>query len=205
MTTDSILIPPYGGQLVDLCVPPDERDELREYANHLPSLQLTQRQICDLELLAVGAFSPLTRFMGQLDYQRVLDEMRLADGHLFPIPVTLPVFPDTHIRVGQEIALRGLKNELFAVMKIEELYEWDCQEAARACSNHEHRSSDSGRDADVGTLNISGQSRAGSALAMIFESYVSPLPRHAPASKNSGTATSSRSRRATPRTASMKS
>jgi sulfate adenylyltransferase len=160
MTTDSILIPPYGGQLVDLCVPPDERDELREYANHLPSLQLTQRQICDLELLAVGAFSPLTRFMGQLDYQRVLDEMRLADGHLFPIPVTLPVFPDTHIRVGQEIALRGLKNELFAVMKIEELYEWDCQEAAQKVFGT--TSTDHPTVAEMqtwGPLNISGQLR----------------------------------------------
>ena len=93
-TTQNTLIPPYGGELVDLLVPPEEQNELREYANSLPSVRLSARSECDLELLAVGAFSPLDRFMGQADYQRVMDEMRLADGTLFPIPITLPVRPE---------------------------------------------------------------------------------------------------------------
>jgi len=87
------LIPPYGGQLVNLLVPAEEVAELKAYASNLPSLQLSARAECDLELLAVGAFSPLARFMGQEDHQRVLDEMRLTSGHIFPIPVTLPVEP----------------------------------------------------------------------------------------------------------------
>ena len=78
------LIPPYGGQLVDLLVPPETVAELKDYAGHLPSIQLSERSVCDLELLACGAFSPLDRFMTWTDFQRVISEMRLADGHLFP-------------------------------------------------------------------------------------------------------------------------
>ena len=84
------LIEPYGGALVNL-IAPDDGGELLAHAAGLPRLQLTARGVCDLELLATGGFSPLDRFMGRADYERVLDEMRLADGTLFPIPVTLPV------------------------------------------------------------------------------------------------------------------
>jgi sulfate adenylyltransferase len=129
-TTPATLIAPYGGRLVNLLVDEDEKQELKEYATRLPSIQLSMRSICDLELLAAGAFSPLDRFMGQRDFQRVLDEMRLANGQLFPIPVTLPVEPSPHIHLGQEIALRDLKNNLLAVMAIHEIYPWDLDETA---------------------------------------------------------------------------
>jgi sulfate adenylyltransferase len=125
------LLPPYGGQLVDLLVPAEEVAELKAYASELSSLQLSARAECDLELLAVGAFSPLDRFMGQEDHQRVLDEMRLTSGHIFPIPVTLPVEPGPAIRLDQDIALRNAKNELLALMTIEEVYEWDRNEVAQ--------------------------------------------------------------------------
>jgi sulfate adenylyltransferase len=128
---EPILIPPYGGKLVNLLVPPEEAVELREYASRLPSVQLSERSVCDLELLATGAFSPLDRFMGREDHQRVLDEMRLTSGHVFPIPVTLPVEPGPHIKLDREIALRDSKNEILAVMTIEEIYEWDRDEVAR--------------------------------------------------------------------------
>lgn len=124
------LVTPYGGELVDLMIPTEQVEERKEYANRLPSIQLSQRSVCDLELLAVGGFSPLDRFMSKEDYQRVLDEMRLADGHLFPIPVTLPVSADDEISLDQEIALRDEKNELLAIMTVEEIYEWDLDEAA---------------------------------------------------------------------------
>ena len=88
---DSLLISPYGGELIDLLVAPEALTGLREAASRLPSLQLSDRCVCDLELLAVGAFSPLKGFMGSQDFQSVLDDMRLSDGHIFPIPVTLPV------------------------------------------------------------------------------------------------------------------
>lgn len=124
------LIPPCGDRLVDLLAPAEACDELRAYASRLPSIQLTERQICDFELLATGAFSPLDRFMGREDHQRVLDEMRLGGGHLFPIPVTLSVEPDPAIRLDQKVALRSNKNELLAVMAVEEVYEWDLREVA---------------------------------------------------------------------------
>jgi sulfate adenylyltransferase len=127
----STLIRPYGDQLVDLLVPDEEVDELKTYATHLASLQISERSVCDLELLAVGAFSPLSRFMGQVDHQRVLDEMRLSSGHIFPVPVTLPVEPGLDIQLDQDIALRNAKNELLAVMTVEEIYEWDLNEAAQ--------------------------------------------------------------------------
>ena len=62
------LISPYCGELVNLLVEDDERRELTEHANKLPSLQLSPRSLCDLELLSIGAFSPLDRFMGKADY-----------------------------------------------------------------------------------------------------------------------------------------
>lgn len=130
-TIESKLITPYGGQLVDLMTPVDELAELKAHATHLHSLQISERSVCDLQLLATGAFSPLDRFMGQEDYQRVLDEMRLTNGYIFPIPITLPVSPDTEgLTLDQEIALRNSKNELLAVMRLEEIYEWDLKEAA---------------------------------------------------------------------------
>ena len=87
----STVIPPYGGKLVNLVVDEAEKEDLLARAGTYPSLQLSDRNLHDLELLAVGAFSPLDRFMGHEDYQRVLTEMRLEDGTLFPIPITLTI------------------------------------------------------------------------------------------------------------------
>ncbi|MDW8270306.1 MAG: bifunctional sulfate adenylyltransferase/adenylylsulfate kinase, partial [Anaerolineae bacterium] len=125
------LIAPYGGRLVDLRVPAEEIPALRAYAATLPSIRLSPRAECDLELLATGAFSPLDRFMGEADYRRVLDEMRLADGHLFPIPVTLPVQPGPDLAVGRDIALRAANNDILAIMTITEIYPWDRDEMAQ--------------------------------------------------------------------------
>ena len=129
--TPSILNSPYGGTLVNLLVPADELAQLKAYANQLPSIQLTERSACDLELLATGAFSPLDRFMGQADHQSVLDNMRLASGAIFPIPITLPVDENPDLRIGQDIALRDAKQNLLAVMTIEEMYTWDREEVSQ--------------------------------------------------------------------------
>jgi sulfate adenylyltransferase len=130
-TTSSFLIEPCGGRLVNLLVPGDERESLKDYAARLPSVQISERAACDLELLATGGFSPLSGFMGLADYARVLDEMRLANGHLFPIPVTLPVERGAAL-LDREIALRDARNELLAVMAVEEAYGWSRDELARA-------------------------------------------------------------------------
>ena len=121
--TASKLIEPYGGQLVSLAPQGDCYEELNSYAKRLPSIRLSERSLCDLELLAVGAFSPLDRFMGVGDYQRVLDEMRLSNGVLFPLPITLPVSEEelSIIHLDQDIALRNARNELLAIMTVEEI------------------------------------------------------------------------------------
>ncbi len=129
--TSSELIPPFGGKLIDLIVPAEAAEETRLYAGRLPSLQISERSACDLELLATGAFSPLDRFVGQADYASIVAEMRLANGLLFPIPVQLPVDPDPALHIGSDLALRSAKNEILAVLTIEEIYEWDRAEAAR--------------------------------------------------------------------------
>jgi sulfate adenylyltransferase len=131
MPASARLIPPYGGQLVNLVVEDEAQAELRAHASRLPSLQLSERSACDLELLATGGFSPLVSFMGQADYQHVLGEMRLASGTLFPIPVTLPADPAEGIQLEREVALRDAKNDLLAIMRIEEMYSWDLQESAQ--------------------------------------------------------------------------
>ncbi len=119
------LIAPYGGRLVDLMVPAEELAEAKAYATTLPSIQISPRSACDLEMLATGAFSPLDRFMGEADFRGVQNEMRLADGTLFPMPITLPVRPEDGLQVGSDIALRDSMNDLLAIMTVEELYAWD--------------------------------------------------------------------------------
>ena len=108
---------------MDLTVPADELEELKAYAGRLPSIQISERSLCDLQLLASGAFSPLDRFVGELDYQRILDEMCLGGGHLFPIPVALLGNTGLELRLDREFALRSPKNELLAIMTLEEIYE----------------------------------------------------------------------------------
>ncbi len=123
------LIPPYGGSLIDLKVSEEEVPSLMAYGNGLPSIQLTERSVCDLELLATGAFSPLDRFMGREDYERVVNDMRLANGKIFSIPVTLPV--SEPVRLDHDIALRDERNELLGIVTIEEVYEWSRTDLAK--------------------------------------------------------------------------
>ena len=89
------LIPPHGGELVDLIVDPDRAAELRDASRDWPSWDLTDRQMCDLELLLNGGFSPLRGFLAKADYEGVCREMRLADGTLWPMPIMLDVTAET--------------------------------------------------------------------------------------------------------------
>jgi sulfate adenylyltransferase len=125
------LISPYGGQLINLVVPAEERQELMARANRLPSVKISARALCDLELLATGAFSPLDRFMKKADYERVLTEMRLSNGTLFPIPVCLPLDEQSMPSWGEAITLSDARNNTIAVMEIEEVYHYDPMREAR--------------------------------------------------------------------------
>src|SRR5438046_9042933 len=126
------LISPLGGALVDLLRP-------IQSTLSLPSIRLSERSRCDLELLATGGFSPLDRFMSRRDYERVLDDMRLADGTLFPIPIALPVDDDTPVALDSDILLRGPRNEILAVMTIDEIFDRRADEAERVAGTCDTR------------------------------------------------------------------
>ncbi len=126
------LIPPCGGALVDLLAATNERSDLLRRAKELPSVQISMRSVCDLELMATGAFSPLDRFLGERDYRSVLREMRMADGTLMPIPLTLPVPSIDGLTPGGDIVLRSPWNGILAVMRLDEIFAWDHEEECRA-------------------------------------------------------------------------
>ncbi len=127
------MIQPHGGVLVDLYLSDKEADAEREKARDLKSWDLAPRQLCDIEMLLNGAFSPLTGFLKQADYESVVDTMRLADGTLWPIPVTLDVsqaFADS-LAAGEEIALRDQEGVLIATLMVEEIFTPDRSAEAR--------------------------------------------------------------------------
>jgi sulfate adenylyltransferase len=130
-TKKEVVNSPYGGRLVDLVATGEERTALLKEAARLPYVQISDRAVHDLELLATGGFSPLDRFMGEADYRRVMDEMRLTDGTLFPLPITLPVDSDELPEGAEKIVLRDSRNNVLAVMTLEEAYKWDWKEEAK--------------------------------------------------------------------------
>ncbi|MBT3336646.1 MAG: bifunctional sulfate adenylyltransferase/adenylylsulfate kinase [Anaerolineae bacterium] len=128
---NSKLIAPYGGELVNLVATGEERDALIERTKGLKAIQISARALNDLELLATGAFSPLDRFMGKADYENVLANMRLIDGTLFPLPITLTADPAELPAVGEDLVIRNSLNDLIGIMKLEEIYTWDAEKEAR--------------------------------------------------------------------------
>jgi sulfate adenylyltransferase len=140
LTVKAKLITPYGEELVNLVADEKEREELLARAPKLSSLKISMRNLCDLELLATGGFSPLTTFMGKADYERVLHEMRLADGTFWPLPITLTADPAELPDVGEDIVLRNTNNDVIAVMTLNEVYHWDADtEAALAYGSTDPR------------------------------------------------------------------
>lgn len=125
------LIPPFGDQLVSLVVAAEQQEELKARGAELPSIQISERSACDLEMLACGAFSPLDHFVTKQEHESILEEMRLPSGHLFPIPLPLPVNATSGLHLDRDIALRNVKNELLGILTIEEIYEWDVSEVSQ--------------------------------------------------------------------------
>src|SRR5215472_11313349 len=121
------LVPPYGGALVDVVVDDERASELRKASTYWPSWDLTPRHLCDLELLLSGAFSPLRGFLGRADVESVCADMRLSDGTLWPVPVTLDV-PDelaAQVGPGASVALRDPEGVMLAALHVEEVYRPD--------------------------------------------------------------------------------
>jgi sulfate adenylyltransferase len=113
-------------------LPTDEAEELRLNARDLPSWDLTERQLCDVELILNGGCSPLEGFVGRADYDAVVDHMRLSDGTLWPIPITLDVTEGLarEVSEGSEIALRDPEGVLIAVMKVSDVWTPDKEREA---------------------------------------------------------------------------
>jgi sulfate adenylyltransferase len=116
---------PHGGRLVNLILNSDRREELRAASKDWLSWDLTPRQVCDLELLMNGGFSPLQKFIGQSDYESVCSSMRLKNGLLWPMPITLDV-PENHakqLKSGTPLALRDAEGVMLAVLHVEEVWQ----------------------------------------------------------------------------------
>jgi len=120
-------IKPHGGTLVNRILTGTEREETLQKTGGLPRLVLDNWEISDLELIANGAFSPLTGFMKKGDYESVVNNMRLADGTVWSIPIVLGVTPQEagELTVGQDAALYDETGELLGILKVEEIYEFD--------------------------------------------------------------------------------
>ncbi len=129
----STLIAPHGGKLVDLLAPPPQAAELKSHSRDWPAWDLTSRQLCDLELLLNGGFSPLEGFLTRTDYERVCRELRLADGTLWPLPITLDVDEATarSLEPGAMLALRDPEGAMLAALRVEELWRPDLEQEAR--------------------------------------------------------------------------
>ncbi|CEP16488.1 hypothetical protein [Parasitella parasitica] len=128
---------PHGGVLKDLYLRDAEKNEsLRAEAAALPSVILTDRQLCDLELILNGGFSPLEGFLNQKDYNSVVENMRLADGLLWTIPITLDVskeqIEESKIEPSKRIALLDPRDyEPLAILTVEDVYKPDKSKEAK--------------------------------------------------------------------------
>ncbi len=120
-------VPPHGGRLVSLLVDAQRAENLKGESHAFPSLTLSQRQVCDLELLINGAFSPLTGFLNQRDYEAVVDSCRLADGTVWPIPIVLDVTEAfaAKLKLGSKVALRDGEGFMPAVLTVEDIWQPD--------------------------------------------------------------------------------
>ncbi|MCH7490083.1 MAG: sulfate adenylyltransferase, partial [Gemmatimonadetes bacterium] len=137
------LIAPHGGTLVDPMVDSERASRLKEASRDWESWDLTPRQMCDLELLLNGGFSPLSGFLSKGDYEGVCGSMRLGDGTLWPMPITLDVPEDLAAKLeeGSTLALRDAEGVMLAALHVEDIWKPDLAAEAAAVfgtDNPEH-------------------------------------------------------------------
>ncbi|MEH2161475.1 MAG: sulfate adenylyltransferase [Nostoc sp.] len=127
MSQNPDAIAPHGGQLVNRIATPEQRAEFLSKADFLPRVQIDDRAVSDVEMIAIGAFSPLTGFMNQEDYDRTVTEMRLANGLVWSIPITLSVSEEvaTPLQEGGLIRLDNSRGEFIAVLQLTQKYNYD--------------------------------------------------------------------------------
>ena len=130
----NLLPSPHGGELVNLIASRERASALQLESCEWPSWDLSPRQICDLELLLNGGFSPLRGFLSRADYESICDRMRLADGRIWPMPIILDVTDEfaRTIGPGASIALRDPEGVMLAALHVEELWQPDRRDEAMA-------------------------------------------------------------------------
>ena len=121
------LVLPHGGKLVDLVVDDERAKSLRDMSKSTRSWDLSPRQVCELELLMCGGFSPLQGFMNKADYESVCNSMRLADGKIWPIPIVLDLLEEItkQLSPGDFLALRDPEGVMLAGLAVEEIWQPD--------------------------------------------------------------------------------
>ena len=143
VSTEFMTIEPHGGELVDRLAPEEQRDDSLRRAEGLTKVVLGPRALSDLEMISTGVFSPLTGFMVSEDYDSVVETMRLKNGLVWSLPITLPVGEEEagDIRVGEEIALADGTGRILATMIVEDRYSYDKEHEAQqvfGTTNDEH-------------------------------------------------------------------
>lgn len=123
---------PHGGELVNRYVPEAESEEFLKNAEGLKSLILSDWSLSDLELIAIGGFSPLTGFMGKKDYMSVVKNLRLSNGIVWSIPITLPVTEEeaNQLEIGEELALKGADGVIYGMLQLQETFTYDKEQEA---------------------------------------------------------------------------
>ena len=135
MTSTNHLIPAHGGELVQLVASPQRSADLKAHSREWASWDLTARQLCDVELLLSGGFSPLRGFMNRADYEGVCHNMRLASGLIWPMPITLDVTEEFAKKLqpgSSKIALRDPEGVMVAVLDVEDVWQPDRKAEAKA-------------------------------------------------------------------------
>ncbi|GIP65071.1 sulfate adenylyltransferase [Virgibacillus pantothenticus] len=132
-TTEQLGSIPHGGKLIQRQVDREERDMYLQTIANLKTITLNSWHLSDLELIANGGFSPLIGFMGKSDYTRVVEEMRLEDGTIWSIPITLDVEQTQAetLEIGDQIALMGEDNEAYGVLDLTEKFRYEKEKEAK--------------------------------------------------------------------------
>jgi len=134
---------PHGGTLIQLLLTEDSRKKALEKAKTLKQIVVSSWTLSDIEMLAIGAYSPLTGFMNQEEYLSVLDKMRLPRGTVWTLPITLPIEKEIAqtIKEGEELALVGQDQVIYAILTVQDVFSYDQKKEAEKVfltSNLEH-------------------------------------------------------------------
>jgi len=166
-------IEPYGGTLIDRTLHDAEAAALRQRATNLPRVAITSHTLSDLFLIAVGGYSPLDGFMDRVDYDSVLESMKLASGLPWSVPVTLPVSDEeaAAIEDGGEIVLIAPDGDMAAVMTVTGRYGWDRDREAQqvyGTTDREHPG--------VAKLDTMGDTILAGPITWVYEHDISGFP-----------------------------